>query len=168
MTPGQILAALFVREGGRLGYQNGFVFEVDDKQVGLLMSFSASRMAMLDLVTGSNLLSILGLPAMMHLTQRMLPMTSVREAERGEYYISNIGVLPDFQQRGYGARLLTFAEEQARNLRLKKCSLIVNQHNEKAIQLYQRFDYKIFYSGKFKGLLAETEGGYHRMVKELK
>jgi len=95
-------------------------------------------------------------------------MTSAHEAERGEYYISNLGIHPDFQRRGYGGCLLTFAEEQARKLGLKKCSLIVHQHNENAIRLYQRFDYRIVYSDQFKGPLDEAERGYHRMVKELK
>ena len=167
MAPEQIVSALFVRDSGRFSYQHGFILEADDMPVGLLISFSAAKMAMLDLATGINLLSILGLSAMMRLTQRMLPMTGVHEAERGEYYISNVGVHPDYQRRGYGARLLTFAEEQACRLGLKICSLIVNQHNENAIRLYQRFDYQIVYSGQFKGSLAQTEGGYHRMVKEL-
>ena len=167
MTPDQIFCALFIRDSGRLSYRHGFILEADHALAGLLISFSASAIAILDLATGSNLLAILGLPAMMRLTQRMVPMTGVHEAERGEYYISNIGVFPDFQRHGYGAQLLTFAEEQARKCGLKKCSLIVNQHNENAIRLYQRFDYKIVYSGEFKGSLAETEGGYHRMVKEL-
>ena len=122
---------------------------------------------MLDLATGRNLLSILGFSAMQRLTQRMLPMTGVHEAERGEYYISNIAVLPDFQGRGHGKRLLTFAEEQARKLGLKKCSLVVNQHNEKAIPFYEHLGYQMVRSEKFKGRLAETEGGYHRMVKEM-
>jgi ribosomal protein S18 acetylase RimI-like enzyme len=104
MTLEQILVALFVRKGGRLSYQHSCILEAENTAVGLLVSFPASAMAMLDLATGSNLLSVLGLGAMIRLTQRMLPMTNVREAERGEYYISNIGVLPDFQRRGYGAR----------------------------------------------------------------
>jgi ribosomal protein S18 acetylase RimI-like enzyme len=45
--------------------------------------------------------------------------------------------------------------------------LIVNQHNEKAVRFYQGLGYAIVCSGKFKGRLAETEGGYHRMVKEM-
>ncbi|HUI87466.1 MAG TPA: N-acetyltransferase [Anaerolineales bacterium] len=167
MYPEQIFKALFARDSGRLSYQHSFILEEDRTPAGLLVSFPASAMTMLDLTTGSHLLSILGLAAMTRLTQRMLPMTGVREAERGEYYISNVGVHPDFQRRGYGAQLLSFAEEQARAGALKKCSLIVNQHNENAIRLYQRFRYRIIFSGEFKGPLAEVEGGYHRMVKEL-
>jgi len=163
----QILSALFVCESGRLGHQHGFILEADDMPAGLLISFPASMLAALDIVTGTNLLSILGFSAMVRLAWRMLPMMGAHEAETGEYYISNLGVHPDYQRHGYGASLLTFAEEQARKLGLNKCSLIVNQHNENAIRLYQRLDYRIIYSGHFKGPLAETERGYHRMIKEL-
>jgi ribosomal protein S18 acetylase RimI-like enzyme len=163
----QIFGALFMRDSGRLSHRHGFVLAVDDKVAGLLISFPGSQLSMLDLATGINLLFILGLVQMMRLTQRMLPMMNVREAEGGEYYISDVGVHPDFQRRGYGAQLLSFAEEQARKLGLKKCSLAVHQHNADAIRLYQRFGYKVVYSGQYNGSLAETEGGYHRMVKEL-
>jgi ribosomal protein S18 acetylase RimI-like enzyme len=168
LSPEQLLAALFRRPGGRLSYQHGFILEADQAPLGLLISFPASGMTRLDLTMGANLLSTLGFPAMMRLTRRMLPMMKVREAERGEYYISNIAVHPDAQRRGYGALLLAFAEEQAGQLGLQKCSLIVNQHNADAIRLYQRFGYRIVHSGQYPGPLAEIEGGYDRMVKDLK
>ncbi len=158
----KLIATLFAQDGGRFSYRVGTILEVDNDAVGLLISYSASKMTMLDLVTGRHLLSILGVRAMFRFTKRILRMMNVREAERGEYYISNVGVLPDFQGHGYGARLLIFSEEQARKLSLKKCSLIVDQHNNGAIRLYQRSGYKTVFSGKLNG-----ESGYHRMVKEL-
>ncbi len=143
MTAEKILSALFVRDSGRFSYQHGFILEADDMPAGLLISFPASKLAVLDLATGMNLLSILGLSAMLRLTRRMFLMASVHEAEGNEYYIGNLGVHPEFQRRGYASYLLTFAEEQARKLGLKRCSLVVNQYNENAVRLYQRFDYMI-------------------------
>lgn len=158
----KLLAMLFTRDGGRFSYQVGTMIEVDSAVAGLLISYPASKMMMLDLVTGRNLLSVLGIRALIRFAKRMSPMINIREAERGEYYISNVGVLPDFQGNGYGAHLLTFAEERARRLDLKKCSLTVDEHNDGALRLYQRFGYQIVFSGKFN-----TESGYHRMVKEV-
>ena len=161
-TSEKLLAALFARSGGRFGYQVGTILIADDTAVGLLVSYPASKLTMLDLVTGRTLLSILGIRPTIRFAKRMSAMLNLREAERGEYYISNVGVLPDFQGNGYGARLLTLAEEQARKFGLKRCSLIVDQQNDGAIRLYQRFGYRIVFSGKLDG-----ESGYHRMVKEL-
>lgn len=42
-------------------------------------------------------------------------------------YIDNIAVHPDFQRRGIGDRLLSFAEEQARAAGLRRMSLLTNQ-----------------------------------------
>ena len=161
-TSEKLLAALFARSGGRFGYQVGTILIADEAAVGLLVSYPASKLTMLDLVTGRTLLSILGIRPTIRFAKRMSAMLNLREAERGEYYISNVGVLPDFQGNGYGARLLTLAEEQARKFGLKRCSLIVDQQNDGAIRLYRRFGYKIVFSGKLDG-----ESGYHRMVKEL-
>ena len=168
LTPEQVLAALFHRACGRLSYQHGFILEADQDPVGLLVSFPASEMTRLDLAMGINLLSVLGFSSMTRLTRRMVPMMKVREAERGEYYISNLAVHPDAQRRGYGGQLLVFAEQQAYKFGLQKCSLIVNQHNADAIRLYQSFGYRIVHSGQYPGALAEIEGGYHRMVKDMK
>ncbi len=161
-TSEKLISTLFACSSGRFSYQVGTMIEVDNSAIGLLMSYPASKMIVLDLITGRNLLSILGIRAMIHFTKRMSPMMNVHEVERGEYYISNVSVLPDFQGNGYGTRLLTFAEGQARKSNLKKCSLIVDEHNDGAIRLYQRLGYKIVFSGKLNG-----ESGYHRMVKEL-
>ncbi|MCL4530927.1 MAG: GNAT family N-acetyltransferase [Chloroflexi bacterium] len=161
-TSEKLLAALFAHKGGRFSCQVGTVLEVDGKAVGLLVSYPASKMAMLDLAAGRNLLSVLGIRPMIRFAKRISPMMNIREAERGEYYISNVGVAPEFQGNGYGAHLLSFAEEQARKFNLKKCSLIVDEHNNGAIRLYQRSGYKIIFSGKLNG-----ESGYYRMVKEL-
>ena len=168
LSPEELLTALFRRSGGRLSYQHGFVLEADQVPVGLLISFPASAMSLLDLGMGVNLLSILGFSAMTRFTRRILPMMQVREAVSGEYYISNVAVHPDAQRRGYGAQLLSFAEDQAHQYGLRKCSLIVNQHNADAIRLYQRFGFQIVHSGQYPGSLAEIAGGYHRMVKDLK
>ena len=85
---------------------------------------------------------------------------SIREAKRGEFYISNLAVQPEFQGRGFGTRLMSFAEEQARGSGLRRCALIVDAKNKNAIHFYQMIGYKIVFSGKHKS-------DYHRMVKDL-
>jgi hypothetical protein len=37
-----------------------------------------------------------------------------------------------------------------------------------AIRLYKRFGFQIVHSGQYPGSLAAVEGGYHRMLKDLK
>ncbi len=164
----QVVAGLFARDGNRFSYRFAEIVEVDQRVAGLLLAYPATKMSGMDLLMALHIVRLLGPRAAMAVFSRLMPMSNVREAERGEFYISNVGVLPEFQGRGYGERLMSFAEEQARASGLDKCSLNVDEKNEGAIHLYQRLGYKIVHSGKFSGRFAEIESGYHRMVKELK
>jgi ribosomal protein S18 acetylase RimI-like enzyme len=98
---------------------------------------------------------------------RFLPLAGAVESKADEYYISNVGVLPEFQNLGYGAQLLAFAEQQARAAGLSKCSLTVDFQNHAALRLYERLGYKIVYSKTFTGEVARHESGYNRLVKNL-
>ncbi len=159
-TSRDLLPLLFVRKGNRFSYQFVNMIEVDNAVCGFLLAYPASRMASLELRTGLHLLELLGFRKMVRFTQKMMTMMNVREAERGEYYISNIAVLPKFQGKGLGVQLMSFAERQACVSGLKRCSLIVDASNAVAIRFYERIGYKIVFSGTHKDL-------YHRMVKEL-
>ena len=165
-SPADLLAALFLHRG-RFDYRLGTIMELDDAVAGLLVSFPASGLVMLDLLTGFSLLSLMGWRGVVRLRQRTLPLAFMREAERGEYYISNIGVLPEFQRRGCGTQLMAFAEEQARGRGLKRCSLIVDENNFGAVRLYRRLGYEIQNADRLQRDRNKMQKGYHRMVKEL-
>jgi ribosomal protein S18 acetylase RimI-like enzyme len=98
---------------------------------------------------------------------RTLPLLNAPEAERDEYYISNVGVLPEYRGRGLGRQIMGFAEERARAADLGKCSLAVDETNSGAIRFYERLGYKIVFTRRFSGRLAQRESGYHRMLKLL-
>jgi ribosomal protein S18 acetylase RimI-like enzyme len=114
------------------------------------------------------MLRILGLGEVLHLLVRLLPLAGGREAERDEYYVSDLAVLPQFQGQGIGTRLLAFAEEQAARHGLGNCSLIVALHNEAARQLYLRLGYRIVETVTYSRLQQRCgERGYQRMMKVL-
>jgi len=123
-------------------------------------------MARLDILTGAPLLKILGVGEVLCLFFRLLPLAGGREAEKDEYYISDLAVFPQFQGQGIGTRLLAFAEEQAAKHGLQKCSLIVAQHNDAARQLYLRLGYRIVETVTYSHLQQRCgERGYQRMRK---
>jgi ribosomal-protein-alanine N-acetyltransferase len=79
---------------------------------------------------------------------------------RGFAWIATIGVHPDFQRRGIGARLLAEVEAALTTPRLR---LTVRQSNAGAIALYEKFGYKKvsvwshYYAGGEAGLVMEKE-----------
>lgn len=169
-----ILEKLFVRENNRFSYNFTFLAKKGGQGVGLLLAYPAGIMRRLELFTGKHLFATLGAGNMLSLALRALPLVGYREAEDGEYFISALSVLPQFQRQNIGTRLLRFAEEEGARHNLQKCSLTVSLHNEGACRLYLKHGYQIVKtrlfsrwqqcSGDNPGYL---DSGYHRMVKPL-
>jgi len=164
----EVLERLFVARNNRFNYEHAYLAEKGGSNAGLLLSHPAKIMARLDILTGAPLLKILGVGEMLRLVFRLLPLAGSREAEKDEYYISDLAVFPQFQGQGIGTRLLTFAEGQAVKHGLQKCSLIVAQHNDAARQLYLRLGYRIVETVTYSHLQQRCgERGYQRMMKVL-
>jgi ribosomal-protein-alanine N-acetyltransferase len=76
----------------------------------------------------------------------------------GFAWIATIGVHPDYQRRGIGARLLTAAEAQ---LAVSLLKLTVRTSNAPAIALYEKYGYRPvhvwerYYSGDEAGIVME-------------
>lgn len=62
--------------------------------------------------------------------------------DMGSLYISALIVEPGYRGCGLGTRLLDTAEQQARLLRLPRLSLVVLQHNERAMRFYRRAGFR--------------------------
>ena len=161
-----VLEHLFTSRLGRFSYRYGVVAEWDGMAVGLLVAYPSNVMSRLDLEMGKLLLSRFGFANLVRLFWSLRAYAGVRERGRGEYYISNLAVSPQFQGRGIGSRLLAYVDEQARWLHLKKCSLLVALHNDRARNLYERAGYSIKRTWKVK-LPDGKFDGTHRMVKPL-
>ncbi|PIZ26208.1 MAG: hypothetical protein COY47_01775 [Chloroflexi bacterium CG_4_10_14_0_8_um_filter_57_5] len=163
-----VLERLFIAGSNRFGQEHAFIAEKNGNIAGLLLAHPAKIMTRLDLLTGRPMLRILGLGEVLRLLVRLLPLAGGREAERDEYYVSDLAVLPQFQGQGIGTRLLAFAEQRAAGHGLRKCSLIVALHNDAARQLYLRLGYRIVETVAYSRVQQRCgERGYQRMVKVL-
>lgn len=56
-------------------------------------------------------------------------------------YVDTIGVNPTYQQHGLGRRLLTYAEEKAREAELNKMTLVTNALQVSNQEYYRKFGY---------------------------
>lgn len=161
-----VMAALYARRGNRFSWNLCWVAEADGQAVGLLLAFAGRRLPVLEAVTGLHLVGVFGLRATWRLARKQRLYGDLVEARPDEYYVSNLGVLPEFQGRGIGGALLDFADEQARAAGLGKCSLLVAQDNP-ALRLYRRRGYEIAASYTFPVPEIGHGRGMHRMVKQL-
>jgi len=66
-----------------------------------------------------------------------------RLEEDNSYYICGVTLFPEYRGLGIGTKLMTLAEEQARDKGFAKLSLIVFEKNEGAKRLYERLGYRV-------------------------
>lgn len=157
------LIRLFTRNAGRFGYGVTVVAEVERKPLGVLAAFSGAALPRLNMEAFAAFPKVLGLAGTSRLFWRAVPHASIEEAKTDEYYVSNVGVLPEAQGRGIGTRLMRFAEEAAQAGGLTKCSLLVGTANHGARRLYERLGYEVVFTRAH----ANPALSYNRMVKQL-
>ncbi len=157
------LIRLFTRDAGRFGFGVTVIAEVEKKPVGVLAAFSGADIPRLNLEAFAAFPKVLGLAGTSRLFWRAIPHASIEEARADEYYVSNVGVLPEAQGHGIGTRLMQFAEEAAQAAGLKKCSLLVGTNNSGARRLYERLGYEVMFTRPH----VNPALSYNRMVKQL-
>lgn len=160
------LGRMFKFDGHRFSWERSFIAELEGRAVGMLLSYPGREINKLQLNF------ILRLPTLYRWTAlrvlwRAAALVTAPETADDEYYVSNIGILSEWQGRRYGTVLMDFAEHKARELGLPKCGLAVDESNRGAVRFYERLGYKIIFSRTFHGKMARYESGYHRMVKIL-
>ncbi len=134
----------------RYSLENTLVAEEDGRAAGSIIAFPADRQSDLDTV----LLDALngrgyGLKKLYF------------EGEPGTWYLSTMGVDPDFRGRGFGTALMGAATDRGRELGFARASLLVSKAKEKARKMYERLGYRI------AGDVAIADVEYHRMIKDL-
>ncbi len=158
-----LIENLVTRNAGRFDSGIAFVAEAEGRSMGALVSFEGARLDALNLAVLPHVFPVMGIASALRFLWRGYRLPGGVEAEKDEYYVSNIGVHPSAQGHGIGSRLLAYAEQAAQARRLDKCSLIVSLHNVSAFRLYQRTGYKVIETVHDKNENLE----YHRMVKQL-
>src|SRR5512140_1418462 len=89
------------------------IAEWEGLAAGLLLSFPGSQILRLDAAVGRYFLRLYGLGGTLRILARAMRFAGTTEARGGEYYVSNLAVLPAFWGRGIARGLLQHAEEKA-------------------------------------------------------
>jgi ribosomal protein S18 acetylase RimI-like enzyme len=157
------LVKLFSRNAGRFGYRITVIAESAGVPVGMLVSCAGMELNRINLKTFPQFFPVLGFKRTIGFMLRGVTLPGGNEAEKDEYYISNLGVSPSAQGRGFGSQLLAYAEQIALASGLSKTSLIVSSHNDGAQRLYERVGYRTVETVPDQKEIP----GYYRMVKVL-
>lgn len=166
LTADEVMIALYLRKGNRFSWQVCQIAELAGRPAGLLLAYPGRNLPMMKAITVWQLFRICGLAATWRIVLRQRAYGDLVEARRDEFYLSNFGVLPEFQGRGLGGWMLQQMDAQARCAGLRKCSLLVACDNP-AVRLYQRHGYYIDRAYTFSAPEIGHGVGFYRMVKTL-
>ncbi|MGQ8874100.1 GNAT family N-acetyltransferase [Paenibacillus sp. TSA_86.1] len=125
-----ILREFITQENNRISYQNITVMELDGQIAGMLVAYAGDDVERLD----QPLLNRSG-------RDEDEKYALVKETRPGEYYLDTLSVSEVYQGQGIGRALMAAFEQQGRELGHTQVALIVEQDNNRAMQLYERQGY---------------------------
>ena len=134
----------------RYSLENNLVAEIDGQTAGSIICFPADSQPGLDtLLVGALNRNGIRLDRLFF------------EGEPGTFYLSTMGVNPDFRGRGIGTALLAAAEAKGAKLGFEAVSLLVSKDKGKAQALYERLGFKVVAD------VAIADVEYRRMTKRM-
>lgn len=134
----------------RLSYNNIYTYEVNNKNVAILLAYNSNDVEKLDK------------PMIEHLKTKNIFLKSFeKECFEDEFYIDTVSVLEDYQGQGIAKELFAFAQQKAREQGFKKLSLLVDLENKKAKALYEKLGFRD------NTILEVSKTQFSHMIKEL-
>ena len=142
---------------------------MDGNVAGLVLDYPARMMKALEPATVLKFVGAAGLLNTLRMVWRSYPLQGIAEAKPDGYFLAHIAVLPKYEGRGLGRRMLQRAEERARLGGFDRITLTVDADNERAIDMYRRAGWEITGTVEMEKLRRRMEyRGYHYMAKQLK
>ncbi|PWE25763.1 GNAT family N-acetyltransferase [Aliarcobacter skirrowii] len=134
----------------RLSYNNIYTYEVNNKNVAILLAYNSNDIEKLDK------------PMIEHLKTKNIFLESFdKECFEDEFYIDTVSVLEDYQGQGIAKELFAFAQQKAKEQGFKKLSLLVDLENKKAKALYEKLGFLD------NTTLEVSKTQFSHMIKEL-
>ncbi|NLJ48106.1 MAG: GNAT family N-acetyltransferase, partial [Candidatus Atribacteria bacterium] len=133
---------VYKKPGNLFSHEHAWFAEIQGKTTGMLLGYSGEVKRNQGLSTGllffKHFIKFGFFQKIIFLlkTQNFFP-----KIKRDDFYISNLAVFPEYQNRGIGTSLLKFAESEALSNRCVNMVLDVEAENQRAIKLYQKNGY---------------------------
>jgi len=154
----EIVKSLYFLPFSRFSMEYVSVIEDEGEIKGMISLIPYTKLFWSDIRTGMGLFMKAGFFRTIGLGKYI----SLKEAGKGEMFISGLGVVQESRGKGYGSRLLDFSITETIRLGLNKTSLIVEQENSIAYSLYLKKKFIVVSSQEM-----DKEQKFHRMVKKV-
>ena len=158
------IARLAAREGTLFSWTHVVIAAAEGRTAGMLLGYSGRDKAHEDPATGIGLLRAFGGVIILRLGKLLIVQRMIGTIAAGEWYVSNVAVLPEMRGRGTGRALMLDAEQRARNSGAVSIVLDVETDHLPAIRLYQGLGYETV-STTPALLLDGRSVVFHRMGK---
>lgn len=162
------LSRLFASRGNLFSFEFAEYAELQGNVAGLVLAYPASTMRALELPTVLQYFRAAGIRVGLRMLWRSFPLQSIAQAAPDEYFLAHIAVLPEYEGRGLGRRMLVRVQERATQAGFKKITLTVDARNDRAISLYKRAGFRVSASIDLEPLRRRFQyHGYFQMAKDL-
>lgn len=145
-----VLAGFFTQAHNRISYRNVIVDRREGTIAGMLVCYSGDEAEELDRPIRERLERHCGAEA----SKAIVP-----ECRPGDFYLDAVAVDERYQGKGIAKELITAFELRGQQMGCARLSLIVEQYNERAHQLYKRLGYRE------DGELSIAGNLYYRMIR---
>jgi len=159
------LKSLFLKPNNLFSFTHTTFIEVKDKTAGMLLGYDFNDSQKDTLKTGILMLMKLNFHSIKIIGNLLKAERTIGKVNKGEFYISNVAVYPEFRGIGLGNELMLNTEKIARSTKNKSMSLDVEIENKGAIKVYKKLGYRII--GDIKILELRKTFKFYRMIKEL-
>ncbi len=162
----QTLQRLFVLPKNLFSYEHVTIAEADGHTAAMALGYGYKEKKKENLHTGY-LLFCYHWGAMISKLPTFLSFnSSVGQLAKGQFYLSNIAVYPEYRGKGIGRRLMEHVQQQAQQQGYKTMVLDVEKDNNPAISLYKKIGFEIINEFKLKPDKG-SQLDFFRMAKHL-
>lgn len=160
-----VLKRLFCRSHNLFSFEHTYFVELGGGRAGMLLGYDWNARRRENWRTGFLMLKEMKLELVRRLPRMIKAESVLGKVKKGELYISNVAIYPEYRSQGIGSKLLLQAEREAGARGARALSLEVEAGNVGAIRLYSRLGYSIVseYVFRLKGSYFHS----YRMRKEL-
>jgi ribosomal protein S18 acetylase RimI-like enzyme len=138
----RVLVTLLSRPANLFSHEHVRVIRTETAAAGMLLGYSDEQQRREELRTGMLLFGQLGFSFLRRLPRLLRAQGVVNYLAKGEFYLSNLAVGPEFCRQGLGRELVGDAQQQARSLGCGRIVLDVETDNQGAIGFYERLGFE--------------------------